>query len=72
MKFFLSKNNRKIKDREKILKDLKFNKIKPSKLKNYTKYDKSYFDDTKLGIGYGKYKKMMEGLRNCKKIYQIF
>jgi cyclopropane fatty-acyl-phospholipid synthase-like methyltransferase len=72
MKFFLSKNNRKIKEREQILKDLELNEIKPKKLKNYKKYDKSYFDDAKLGIGYGKYKNDGRFEESAKKFIKFF
>ena len=54
--FFLSKNNRKIQDRRKILKSLGSKKIKISSLKNYHKFGRSYFDDYNIGIGYGGYK----------------
>lgn len=54
--FFLSKNNRKIQDRKKILKSLGSKKIKISSLKNYYKFGRSYFDDYNIGIGYGGYK----------------
>lgn len=56
IKFFLTKNNRKIKEREKILKNIDYKKIKLSNFRSYLKFNKSYFDNKDLGIGYGSYK----------------
>ena len=70
--FFPSKNNRKIKDREKILETLNFNKIKKNKLRSYLKYNKSYFDDKTLGIGYGGYKNDGRFKNTAKKFIKFF
>ncbi len=70
--FFPTKNNRKINDREKILEKLKLNKIKKVKLKSYLKYNKSYFDDKTLGIGYGGYKNDGRFKSTAKKFIRFF
>ncbi len=70
--FFPSKNNRKIKDREKILETLNFDKIKKNKLRSYLKYNKSYFDDKTLGIGYGGYKNDGRFKNTAKKFIKFF
>ena len=72
MKFFPSKNNRKIKEREKILEELNFKKINLNKIKSYKKYDKSYFDDKKIGIGYGLYKNDGRFKESAKKFIKFF
>lgn len=72
VKFFLTKNNRKISIREKILKNLDHNKIKSNKLKSYLKYNKSYFDDQDLGIGYGSYKNDGRFEESAKKFIKFF
>ncbi|MDC0645057.1 class I SAM-dependent methyltransferase [Candidatus Pelagibacter ubique] len=70
--FFLNKNNRSVSERKKILKSIELKKINSSKLKSYLKFNKSYFDDKSLGIGYGTYKNDGRFEKSAKKFIKFF
>jgi len=66
------KNNRKIKERKKILDYIDLKKINSSRLDSYLKFNKSYFDDINLGIGYGAYKNDGRFEESAKKFIKFF
>ena len=70
--FFLKKNNRNISERKKILESIELKKIDSPSLKSYIKFNKSYFDDKSLGIGYGSYKNDGRFEKSAKKFIKFF
>jgi 2-polyprenyl-3-methyl-5-hydroxy-6-metoxy-1,4-benzoquinol methylase len=69
--FFIEIYNRRNK-RRKILNNFKKSKIKKKDLTSYSKFGKSYFDNKKIGIGYGEYLYDGRFAKNTKKIINFF
>ena len=69
--FFIEIHNRK-KKRRKILNSFKKSKIKRKDLESYNRFGKSYFDNKKIGIGYGQYLYDGRFAKNARQIANFF
>lgn len=69
--FFKNINDRK-NDRKKILKQFNIKNINQKQLMNYCSFGKTYFDNDKIDIGYGKYEYDGRFKKNVKEIIKHF
>ena len=69
---FFQNLNKRIHYRKKILDNSNYKKIKLNFLKDYKKFGKTYFDNSKIGIGYGSYKYDGRFKNDVKKIIKFF
>ncbi len=69
--FFRNLDNRK-KIRRKILDGFNFKKITSKEMNDYINFGKTYYDNSKIGIGYGKYQYDGRFEKNVKKIINFF